>query len=293
MNGFVVFNKPEGITSFRAVGIVKRIYGQKKAGHTGTLDPMAAGVLPVALGRATRFIDFLPDEKKAYTARLRFGLTTDTLDITGRVLTETDCRITAAQVEAVLPAFRGEILQTPPMYSALSVNGERLYALARRGIEVEREARRVRIDGLELTDVSENGEFEIAVFCSKGTYIRSLIDDIGRALGVGAVMTALTRTYSNGFSIAQAATEDRLKADPAAALLKTDLPFSVYPAVAVTEKQAVRFMNGGALFTDRLQASSVGRYRVYAQDKTFLGLGEIRADDPTELAVLRVMSNGE
>ena len=293
MNGFVVFNKPEGITSFQAAGIVKRICGEKKAGHTGTLDPMAAGVLPVALGRATRFIDYLPDGTKAYRAKMRFGLTTDTLDITGRVLSETPCAVTAAQIEAVLPSFRGELLQTPPMYSALSVGGQRLYALARKGIEIEREARRVRISRLTLTDAFGGGEFGIAVECSKGTYIRSLIDDIGRALGVGAVMTALTRTCSNGFSIADAVSEEALRADPDAALVPVDRPFLTYGELRITAKQAVRFSNGGALFADRLRTSEAGRYRVYAPDGVFLGLGEIRAQAPAELAVLRVMRNGE
>ena len=197
-------DKAAGLTSFQAAGAVRRVFQTKKTGHTGTLDPMATGVLPVAVGRATRFIDFLPDADKAYVARMRFGITTDTLDITGKVLSETAAAVTAADVQALLPAFRGEILQVPPMYSALSVNGQRLYALARKGIEVERQARPVTVYALELTNVFQSGEFELSVRCSKGTYIRSLISDLGERLGVGAVMTALRRTEANGFSIENA-----------------------------------------------------------------------------------------
>ena len=289
INGFVVLDKGEGLTSFQAASCVKRIYNQKKAGHTGTLDPMATGVLPVALGRATRFIDFLPDADKSYLARFRCGVTTDTLDITGNVLTQTDAAVSAAAVESALVTFRGDIMQVPPMYSAISVGGQRLYALARKGIEVERQARPVTVYELELTEAFPGGEFEIAVRCSKGTYIRSLISDLGALLGVGAVMTALRRTAANGFTIENAFTEAMLKEDPAAALLPFDGPFGVYPAVSVTEKQAQRFANGGVLAADRLKETlSEGRYRVYSPAGVFLGLGELHTEPERELRVLRV-----
>ncbi len=289
MNGFVVLDKGEGLTSFQAASCVKRIYAQKKAGHTGTLDPMATGVLPVALGRATRFIDFLPDADKAYVARLRFGVATDTLDITGKVLSQKDVNVTEEQVRAALPAFRGEIMQVPPMYSAVSVGGQRLYALARKGIEVERQARPVTVYELELTNAFENGEFEISVRCSKGTYIRSLIVDLGERLGTGAVMTALRRTAANGFTAENAFTEEALRADPTAALLPFDLPFGAYGAVTVTEKQALRFANGGALAADRLKEELLpGRYRVYSPAGVFLGLGELQSGQESGLRVLRV-----
>ena len=288
MNGFVVLNKPAGITSFQAAALVKRIFGEKKAGHTGTLDPMATGVLPVALGRATRFIDFLPDSEKAYRARFRCGITTDTLDITGRVLTQTPCNVGAAQVESVLGAFRGEIMQVPPMYSAVSVGGQRLYALARKGVEVERTPRPVTVSELALTGAA-GGEFEIAVRCSKGTYIRQLISDVGARLGTGAVMTALERTYACGFSFESAYTEEALREDPMGALLPLDLPFAALPEVRVTEKQALRFANGGALNADRLKESPAsGRCRVYSPANVFLGLGEVRAEGEPALYVLRV-----
>ncbi|MCH5199095.1 MAG: tRNA pseudouridine(55) synthase TruB [Oscillospiraceae bacterium] len=286
MNGFVVLDKKEGISSFKASSFLRKIYNEKKTGHTGTLDPMATGVLPVAVGKATRFIDFIPDSGKAYTARFRCGVTTDTLDITGKVLSECSVNITAQQIEELIPRFRGEIAQLPPMYSAISVNGQRLYSLARQGIEVERQTRLVEISELELTDCSGNNEFEISVACSKGTYIRSLISDIGEALGCGAVMTALRRTSSNGFSVENSFTEEEITADPAKALLPLDHPFLCYESLSVTDKQAVRFSNGGELSANRLgKAGETGIFRVYSPIGTFLGLGEIKGDS---LVVLRV-----
>ena len=213
MNGFVVMDKPEGVTSFKAAAPLRRLFNERKVGHTGTLDPMATGVLPVALGKAARFIDYLPDSDKAYLARFRCGVTTDTLDITGTVLTETDAHVTETDVLALLPRFTGKIEQVPPMYSAISVNGQRLYDLARKGIEVERQSRKITVYSLELLGEID-GEFEIAVRCSKGTYIRSLIADIGEALGCGAVMTALRRTRSNGFSVEDALTPEQIEASP-------------------------------------------------------------------------------
>ena len=291
MNGFVVLDKPAGVTSFKAAAPLRRLYNEKKAGHTGTLDPMATGVLPVALGKAARFIDYLPDAGKAYTARFRCGLTTDTLDITGTVLSERPARVTEDDVLAMLPRFRGEIAQVPPMYSALSVNGQRLYELARKGIEVERQARRVTVGTLELTGVFDE-EFEIAVSCSKGTYIRSLIADIGEALGCGAVMTALRRTRSNGFTIEEARTPEQVEALGEAAVLPLDHPFACYAALSVTEAQANRFRNGGGLFTQRLKGEPrEGTYRVYAPDGLFLGLGRVPAEDPQTLLALKVIGN--
>ena len=291
MNGFVVLNKDEGVTSFRAAATMRRIYNEKKTGHTGTLDPMATGVLPVALGKATRFIDFLPSSEKAYTAKFRFGIKTDTLDITGTVLEEKPCNVSRDELLSVLDNFRGEIMQLPPMYSALSKDGVRLYELARKGIEVEREQRRVIISELTLTDYENDGEFEINVRCSQGTYIRSLISDIGDALGTGAVMTALKRTYSNGFSIEEARTAEEIEASKEEALLGIDFPFLSFPEITVSEAQAKRFQNGGELSAERLHKDLIiSLYRVYSPDKTFLGLGEVREDKST-LWAKRVVGN--
>ena len=286
-----MLDKAQGVSSFQAASSLRKIYNEKKTGHTGTLDPMATGVLPVALGKATRFIDFLPDADKAYVARLRFGITTDTLDITGKVLTQNETSVSASQVEAALGAFRGDILQVPPMYSAISVHGQRLYQLARKGVEIEREARPIRIDALELTDVIGD-EFEITVRCSKGTYIRSLIADLGEAMGCGAVMTALRRTAANGFLIENAVSLEALREDPMAALLPLEHPFLSLPQITVTEKQAVRFLNGGALSAERVKdLASPGRYRVYGPGGAFLGLGEYRPEEEPALYVLRVTGN--
>lgn len=293
MNGFVILNKSEGVTSFKAAAILRRIYGEKKTGHTGTLDPMATGVLPVALGKATRFIDFIPSSEKGYVAKFRLGITTDTLDITGNILTQKDVSVSKEEVEAVLDSFRGDILQLPPMYSAISKDGVRLYELARKGIEVEREKRAVTIKKLLLTEYENNGEFEIDVLCSKGTYIRSLISDIGEMLGTGAVMTALHRTLSNGFSINEAKTAEELEVLKEKAVLGIDFPFMCYPEVTVSENQAKRFSNGGELSADRLKTCvSASFYRVYAPGHIFLGLGEVKADDLNTLWAKRVIGNG-
>lgn len=294
MNGFVVLNKAQGVTSFKAAAALRRIFSEKKTGHTGTLDPMASGVLPVALGKATRFIDFIPCETKGYKAKFRFGITTDTLDITGNVLTETACDIKREDILAVLDEFRGDIMQLPPMYSAISKNGVRLYELARKGIEVEREKRAVTIFELALTDYENDGEFELDVICSKGTYIRTLIADIGERLGVGAVMTALHRTVSNGFTKEQAKTVEEIEKLGETAVLGVDFPFMCYPAVKVTDAQGRRFCNGGELFSDRLHIKTqFSLYRVYSQNGEFLGLGEISEDCPELLRVKRVVGNND
>ncbi len=292
MNGFAVINKAEGITSFKAAASLRRIFSEKKTGHTGTLDPMATGVLPVALGKATRFIDFLPSSEKAYVARFRFGTVTDTLDITGTVLESKQVNVSRSEVEAVLGCFRGDIMQLPPMYSAISKNGVRLYELARQGIEVEREKRAVSIKKLELTAYENDGEFEIEVLCSKGTYIRSLIADIGEKTGAGAVMTALNRTLSNGFYIDEARTIEEIEKEGAAALMSIDHPFMSLPGVEISSAQARRFSNGGELASDRLHTEiKPSLYRVYSPEKAFLGLGEIREDDISTLWAKRVVGN--
>ncbi len=292
MNGFVILDKGEGITSFKAAAMLRRIYNEKKTGHTGTLDPMATGVLPVALGKATRFIDFIPFTDKGYTARFRFGTITDTLDITGNVLSQKEVNISRQQVEEVLSLFRGDIMQLPPMYSAISKDGVRLYELARKGIEVEREKRAVTIKKLELTSYEKNGEFEIDVLCTKGTYIRSLISDIGEKTGLGAVMTSLDRTLANGFDKSVAKTFEQLEAEGESAVLGTDFPFMGYPSVRVTQAQAKRFLNGGELNSDRLHTDiKASLYRVYSPENRFLGLGEIKEEDMNTLWVKRVMGN--
>lgn len=282
MNGFVCLDKPQGITSFVASAKVKRIFGEKKAGHTGTLDPLATGVLPVALGAATRFIELIPTHDKAYRASFLLGRTTDTLDITGRVTSESRVTADKEAVADVLKGFVGESLQLPPMYSALKKDGVRLYELAKKGEEVERERRKIRIDSLTLAGQNEN-EFTIEVSCSAGTYIRSLIADIGEKLGCGAVMTALTRTKANGIPLEKCVTlgeleklksEDRL----CEVIISAD-SLLAYPKVFVTGAQAKRFSNGGELDLGRIKCERTGGYRlVYSPDGLFLGVGEVNTE---------------
>ena len=200
MTGFVLLDKEEGMSSFLAAKKLGRIFGTKKVGHTGTLDPLATGVMVIAMEHATRFIELISDHDKAYRARFLLGRTTDTLDITGKILSEREVNVSKDEAERAVMSFQGDIMQLPPMYSAIKKDGVRLYDLARQGIEVEREQRAVHISAISLTDMSEN-ECEIEVCCSKGTYIRSLISDIGEKLDTGAVMTSLRRIKANGVSI--------------------------------------------------------------------------------------------
>ena len=192
MNGIVIVDKPQGWTSQDVTARLRRVFNTRRIGHGGTLDPMATGVLPVFVGRATRGVEFFEHAEKVYEAVLRLGITTDTEDITGTVLTQSDAVITAEQLEAVLPKFRGEILQVPPMYSALKINGQKLYDLARKGQEVERKPRPITIHALQLLEQTPEG-FRLRIRCSKGTYIRTLCKDIGEALGCGGCMQELRR----------------------------------------------------------------------------------------------------
>ena len=296
MTGFLCIDKPAGLTSFAVVRRVRGILGVKKAGHTGTLDPMATGVLPVALSGASRFIELLPAKEKAYTARVRLGLTTDTLDITGKVLSTRPVRVSPEDIRRTAARFLGDSEQLPPMYSALSQNGVRLYELARRGETVERKPRPVHIAALEVTDISDD-EFTLTATVSAGTYIRSLAHDIGQALGTGAVLTALRRTAANGFKETQCVTLEtleRLQSEGRAAevLHPVDACLGAYPALTVTAPQAVRFHNGGELAAERLKGlNNPGLYRVYAPDGGFLGVGSLPAGGES-LLVKRVFADG-
>ena len=235
MQGLLLIDKPEGMTSFAAVSQIKRAFSEKRAGHTGTLDPMATGVLPVLLGRATRLSSMMLESDKRYEAELVLGVTTDTLDITGNVLTTTPHSVTAEDFEKVLQKFRGEIIQTPPMYSALKKDGVRLYDLARQGIEVEREARKVTIKKLDFLGVTADGRFKIDVLCSKGTYIRTLADDIGRELGCGATLGSLRRTFAGGFDISDCTPLDAIKESPQTCLFSADKCVMHLPSVKLSE----------------------------------------------------------
>lgn len=277
MNGLVLLNKPKGITSFSAVSAVKRICCEKRVGHTGTLDPMATGVLPVLLGRATRLCPFIMDADKRYTATIKFGTTTDTLDITGTVLSQTPCSITRQQLSLVLTEFTGETFQIPPMYSAIKKDGVRLYELARKGIEVERKARRVFIKSIEILQCVEENVFILDVVCSKGTYIRTLVDDIGKKLGCGAVLMELCRTETAGFKLEGCITLEQLEKQPEQLILPAQQAVEQLSSIFVSDAQTRRFLNGGELDFARLKRTDFSEkyYKVFGADK-FLGIG--RAD---------------
>lgn len=212
MNGVFILDKPQGFTSFDAVAVLRRLFSQKKIGHTGTLDPMATGVLVLLLGRATRAASFIEDGDKRYEATFQLGIETDTQDCTGTILHTTQEKVTREKLQNTLSDFQGDILQVPPMYSALSQNGQRLYKLARQGIVVEREARPICIRSLALQEFDEEKQTgKIEVHCSKGTYIRTLCTDIGKAAGSFGVMTSLKRTSACGFSLEEAISLEEAK----------------------------------------------------------------------------------
>ncbi len=299
-NGILIIDKPAGWTSQDVVAKLRGVFHEKRVGHGGTLDPMATGVLPVFIGRATRAVPFFEHADKVYEAELRLGLVTDTQDVTGRTLEEHPVDITQEQFEAALARFRGEIQQIPPMYSAIKVNGQKLYQLARKGREIEREARTVTIyeltpvgsdpliapviaDGNDAAapqrqeasgDASLRADVRLRVHCSKGTYVRTLCHDVGAALGCGGCMAALRRTRAGRYGIEEAHTLEEILAapDPEALLLPVDSLFSDRPALRVNENAERKLRNGAAVGT--LNAVD-GEYRVYAESGEFLLLGRV------------------
>ena len=272
MNGIVIVDKPQGWTSLDVTARLRRVFNTRRIGHGGTLDPMATGVLPVFVGRATRGVEFFEHAEKIYETVLKPGITTDTEDITGTVLTEQDAFVTGEMLEEVLPQFRGEILQVPPMYSALKVNGQKLYDLARKGKEVERQPRPSTIHELTLLGMDAEG-IRLRVHCSKGTYIRTLCKDIGEALGCGGCMAALRRVQAGEYTAEEAVPlETLLETDaPEQYLRPVDSMFRHYPAVTVTEKQEKRCRCGNS-FSIKMED---GTYRVYAQSGDFLALSKV------------------
>ena len=272
MNGIVIIDKPQDWTSQDVTARLRRVFNTRRIGHGGTLDPMATGVLPVFVGRATRGVEFFEHAEKTYEAVLRLGLSTDTEDITGTVLAEKEVNITEAQFLSALESFRGEIQQIPPMYSAIKINGQKLCDLARKGREVERKPRTITIHQLECLDFTGNTA-RLLVHCSKGTYIRTLCKDIGEALGCGGCMESLRRVKAGEYTIQNSVPLQTLieSADPEAFLLPVDSMFRQYPAVNLTEKQEKCCRNGVA-FTCNL---AEGTYRVYAQNGEFLALSHM------------------
>lgn len=275
-SGLLVIDKPQGVTSHDVVAAVRGALHMKRVGHAGTLDPMATGVLPVFIGRATRAAEFLESAEKEYVAGLRLGVVTDTQDTSGTVLETNSVCVTRAQLEAALRQFLGPIEQIPPMYSAIKINGQKLYELARRGQEVARRPRSITIHALELLE-GEGADWTVRVRCSKGTYVRTLCHDLGRALGCGGCMSSLRRTRAGSFTLAQAVTMQQVLdfaagQDPQQLLMPVDAVFAAHPPLIVTLGQAAKLKNGAQVKDWQFQP---GTYRVYAEDGEFLLLGRV------------------
>ena len=272
MDGIVIVDKPQGWTSQDVVSKLRGVLHTKRIGHGGTLDPMATGVLPVFVGRATRAVEFFEHAEKTYETVLRLGITTDTEDTSGNILEEKQVSVTKTQILAVLEQFRGEIQQIPPMYSAIKINGQKLCDLARKGKEVERKSRSITIFALDFLGM-EGNDIRLRVHCSKGTYIRTLCKDIGAALGCGGCMAELRRIAAGSYTIEEAVPLTELVAseNPAAFLRGVDTMFSQYPEVILTEKQALRTRNGNAFSIDL----DDGTYRAYDENGEFLMLAKV------------------
>lgn len=302
MNGILIIDKPEQYTSFDVVAVLRKLLGVRRIGHTGTLDPMATGVLPVLVGPACRANELLPVQDKEYIAGFMLGKTSDTEDIWGKVEPVSDAPVTRAALESAVSRFRGEIEQIPPMVSSVKKDGKRLYELARQGLVVERKPRPVTIYSMEVLAYNpEERSGTLSIRCSKGTYVRTLIRGIGEVLGSGGVMTALRRTMASGFTLDEALSLDRARAlageqNLIARILPVETGFKSLSVVAVSENQARRFSNGGGLFLDRLKLDGIHdtekkSVRVHGPSDLFLGLGEIRPEE-NELAVVRLLGGG-
>ena len=274
MNGIVIVDKPQNWTSQDVTARLRRVFQTRRIGHGGTLDPMATGVLPVFVGRGTRGVEFFEHAEKTYETMLKLGITTDTEDIWGSVLTQSPVSVTEEQVEAVLSRFRGEIMQVPPMYSALKVNGQKLCDLARKGQQVQRQPRPITIHQLTLLERGED-TLRLQVRCSKGTYIRTLCKDIGEALGCGGCMQQLRRTSAGEYTIEEAVPlEALLEAEkPEEFLRPVDSMFRSYPALTLTANQEKRCRNGNSFSLSVPE----GTYRAYSESGEFLMLGKVES----------------
>ena len=291
ISGVLLLDKPAGVTSNGALQHTKRLYQAEKAGHTGTLDPIATGLLPICLGEATKFSQTLLDSNKAYRAVIKFGQTTTTGDSEGAVLTQSSVQLTRAQVEQSLAKFVGRIQQIPPMYSALKHEGKALYIYARAGIEIERKARDITIDSLRLEDF-QGDEMTVTVACSKGTYIRVLAEDIGQDLGCGAFLQALRRTVTGMFALTEGVTlsqlEDLTMAQRDALLLPPDALLAGVQKMSVDAESAHSLRLGQAIWRSKQTLGST--VRLYDEKERFIGIGEVSEDGkiaPKRLVVLQ------
>lgn len=281
-SGLLILNKPIGITSHDCVYKIRRLYSTKRVGHTGTLDPLATGVLVMLVGRAAKAAEYLSADTKGYVATLRLGITTDTEDITGKILTESHDIPSADKVRAVANGFLGDIKQIPPMYSAIKVDGKKLYDLAREGITVEREARDVTVHSLSVTPTDDNSKYTLSVECSSGTYIRTLCADIGNALGSGGVMETLLRTRVGDFKLSESHTIEELEAmsedERISLLLPVEKLFYSLSSVYLPEFYEKLCRNGCEIYEKKIKTHfSVGeRVKLYSEKGDFFALGEVR-----------------
>ncbi len=292
MNGIICIYKEKGYTSFDVVAIMRKLCGTKKVGHGGTLDPMAEGVLPIFVGNATKAVDFCPDNTKEYKAEMRFGITTDTQDFTGKVLSKSDERVSRNMQYILKQRFTGELLQTPPMYSAVQVNGQRLYDLARKGIEVERKPRPITVFSMDFEKFEEDSATAV-ISCSKGTYIRTLIHDMGMEAGTGAVMTGLTRTRSGVFTLKDCHKLSEVKEifekegreGVKKLLLPLDKLFEAFPAAHLDEIQTRLFQNGAELDAERvmLDVENSREYRILSDEGILLAIGTVGSGNRLEV----------
>ena len=281
-NGIVIMDKPAGWTSMDVCAKLRGILKTKKIGHAGTLDPMATGVLPVFVGRATRAVSFAEGGEKEYVAGLRLGRTTNTQDTEGETLTQSPVTVGREELEAVLPRFTGEISQIPPMFSAIKINGQKLYDLARQGKEVERKARAVTVFALEVVEQVSETDYILRIRCSKGTYVRTLCHDIGQALGCGGCMFSLRRTMAAGFTLDESVTLEQMQEGGEALLRPTDSLFRDRPDYRLkTEKQEERCRNGNPFFIQ--ENLPEGEYRIYGREGEFLCLSRLQGDTMTSL----------
>ena len=281
-NGIIIIDKPAGWTSMDVCAKLRGILKTKKIGHAGTLDPMATGVLPVFVGQATRAVSFAEGGEKEYVAGLRLGRTTNTQDTEGETLTQSPVTVGREELEAVLPRFTGEISQIPPMFSAIKINGQKLYDLARQGKEVERKARAVTIFALEVVEQVSETDYILRIRCSKGTYVRTLCHDIGQALGCGGCMFSLRRTMAAGFTLDESVTLEQMQEGGEALLRPTDSLFRDRPDYRLkTEKQEERCRNGNPFFIQ--ENLPEGEYRIYGREGAFLCLSRLQGDTMNSL----------
>lgn len=299
-NGILIVNKHAGVTSHDIVGKVRRLFGTRRVGHTGTLDPMAEGVLVVLIGRAAKAAEYLVADSKSYRATLRLGITTDTEDVTGEILSSSDALPTEKEVRAACELFVGEISQIPPMYSALKVGGQKLCDLARKGVEVERAARQVTIHSLICEPTDSPSDYRLDVHCSSGTYIRTLCADIGKALGCGGVMATLQRRRTGSFSIDESvsigALEQMTENERLGCLIPTERLFDSLPAVTLPAFFEKLSRGGCEIYQKKIRTEyDVGtRVRLLTQNGIFYALGEVRDyEDGTAIKTLKLFDLGE